>query len=148
MSYNLPAGVTPADIDRHFGGNDAPDDTPYIVDRPLDIHFEPMSFYLISDAKRAAESNDAVVIDADKGEIVYSVAPCGDYADVANMLDGRCDICVAHWVDSAPESPQKQAAYAWLRDRGIAKLPFVGAALPKREERLANLTEDDEDVQW
>lgn len=128
-SFNLPAGVTPADIDRHFGGEDHPDDNPYIVDRPLDIHFEPLAFYLLSDAKRAAESNDAVVISTNTNEIIYQPAPCGDFADVANVLNGRCNLCVADWADTAPESPEKQTALAWLRDRGIAKLPTVGAAL-------------------
>lgn len=71
-----------------------------------------------------------------------------------------CADCVKGWLDdeaALPQAEQHQEARAWLRDIGAnAGLPFFGAALPTREERLAklqaemaaHLAEDEEDAQW
>ena len=48
MSFNLPAGVTPAMIDRHFGGDDpCPDEGPYTVDVLGDLSFSQVGHFTI-----------------------------------------------------------------------------------------------------
>jgi len=143
-SFNLPPGCTPADIDRHFGGDDS---YSYIVDVPGDLYFDPIGHCTIQSARRCAREVGGVVINADTNTVIYGhCSACAGDAD--NLHAGKCPACTKEAIDAtatgAPEPEWARVARAWLRDIGAkAGLPFVGAALPTREQRLATLADSD-----
>jgi hypothetical protein len=105
-----------------------------------------VSHFTISGAKRHADEVGGVVLD-EKNAVIYGhCRECECGWDAAKMREGHCPECTKAAIDAAgtPEPAWVNDARAWLRDIGAnAGLPFVGAALPTREERLAKLADAD-----